>query len=172
MGLFSFIKNAGAKVFGVGKTKEEEQKEAAKAKADASAKAAADELKAEEQASKKLEQTIRDLQLDVENLKIEIDDDQATVSGKAYDQSTKEKVVLVVGNTNGIATVDDQMSVDHEEPEAKFYTVVKGDTLSKIAKEYYGDANKYPQIFEANKPMLKDANLIYPGQVLRIPARD
>ncbi len=169
MGLFSFIKNAGAKIFGIGKTTEEEK---ADAKAKANEKAASDELKSEEQAGKKLEQTIEDLQLDVENLKIVIDDDQATVTGKAYDQSTKEKVVLVIGNTNGIATVDDQMSVDHVEPEAKFYTVVEGDTLSKIAKEYYGNANKYPQIFEANKPMLKDANLIYPGQVLRIPNMD
>lgn len=167
MGLFSFIKNAGAKVFGIGKTKEEEKEEARVA---ASAKAEADELKAEEQAARSLEETIKDLRLDVENLKVTVDDDQATIEGKAYDQSTKEKVVLVVGNTNGIATVDDLMTVEHVEPEAKFYTVVKGDTLSKIAKEYYGNANKYPQIFEANKPMLKDANLIYPGQVLRIPA--
>jgi nucleoid-associated protein YgaU len=169
MGLFSFIKNAGAKVFGIGKTTEEEN---AEKRAAANAKAEADELKAEEQASRKLEQTLRDLQLDVENLKIVVDDDQATVTGKAYDQSTKEKVVLVIGNTNGIATVDDQMTVEHVEPEAKFYTVVKGDTLGKIAKEYYGNASKYPMIFEANKPMLKDANLIYPGQVLRIPAMD
>lgn len=169
MGLFSFIKNAGAKIFGVGKTTEEEN---AEKRAAASAKTADEELKAEEQEAKKLEQTIKDLQLEVEDLKIVIDDDQATISGKAYDQSTKEKVVLVAGNTNGIATVDDQMSVDHVEPEAKFYTVVKGDTLSKIAKEYYGNANKYPKIFEANKPMLKDPNLIYPGQVLRIPSLD
>ncbi len=168
MGLFSFIKNAGAKVFGTGKTTEEEAaKENAKA-----AKAASEELKAEERASRKLEETISDLQLDVENLKIVIDDDQATISGKAHDQTTKEKVVLVIGNTNGIATVDDQMTVEHVEPEAKFYTVVKGDTLGKIAKEYYGNANKYPKIFEANKPMLKDADLIYPGQVLRIPSLD
>ena len=165
MGLFSFIKNAGAKIFGSSKTTEEEN-------AEKRAAAAADELKAEEQAAKNLEETIRDLQLNVENLKITVDDDQVTVSGKAYDQSTKEKVVLVIGNTNGIATVDDQMTVEHAEPEARFYTVVKGDSLSKIAKEFYGNAMKYPVIFEANKPMLKDANLIYPGQVLRIPALD
>ncbi len=169
MGLFSFIKNAGAKVFGIGKTTEKEKMEE-KAKADS--KAASDELKLEEKAAQKLVGTISDLQLKVENLKIVVDDDQVTVSGEAYDQSTKEKVVLVIGNTNGIATVDDQMTVEHVEPEAKFYTVVKGDTLSKIAKEYYGNANKYQSIFEANKPMLKDANLIYPGQVLRIPSLD
>lgn len=163
MGLFSFIKNAGAKVFGVGKTDAEE-------KAEAHAKAAADELKAEEAGARKLEQTIRDLQLNVENLKVHVDNDMATVSGKAHDQSTKEKVVLVIGNTNGIASVDDQMTVDHVEPEARFHTVVKGDTLGKIAKQYYGNAMKYPLIFDANKPMLSDPDKIYPGQVLRIPS--
>ncbi|HLT32596.1 MAG TPA: peptidoglycan-binding protein LysM [Aquaticitalea sp.] len=167
MGLFSFIKNAGAKVFGIGKSIEEEQ---AEARAAATAKALTREKATEEKAARKLEETIRDLQLNVENLKVTVDDDQATVEGKAYDQTTKEKVVLVIGNTHGIATVDDLMNVEHVEPEARLYTVVKGDTLSKIAKEYYGNANTYPAIFEANKPMLKDADLIYPGQVLRIPA--
>ena len=90
----------------------------------------------------------------------------------AYDQATKEKVVLVVGNSNGIATVDDQMTVEHVEPEAQFHTVVSGDTLGKIAKKYYGNAMKYPVIFDANKPMLKSPDLIYPGQVLRIPQLD
>ncbi|SFZ90495.1 Nucleoid-associated protein YgaU, contains BON and LysM domains [Flaviramulus basaltis] len=161
MGLFSFIKNAGAKVFGIGKTDAEE-----------SAEAAAAELKLEEAAAKKLEETITDLQLQVEDLNVFIDDDAATISGKAYDQATKEKVVLVVGNSNGIATVDDQMTVEHVEPEAQFHTVVSGDTLGKIAKNYYGNAMKYPVIFEANKPMLTDPDKIYPGQVLRIPALD
>ena len=55
------------------------------------------------------------------------------------------------------------------EPESQFYTVKKGDTLSKIAKEFYGEASKYPQIFAANKPMLKHPDKIYPGQMLRIP---
>ena len=62
------------------------------------------------------------------------------------------------------------MTVDQSGPEAKFYTVNKGDTLSKIAKQFYGDANQYPKIFEANKPMLKNPDEIYPGQMLRIPA--
>jgi len=65
--------------------------------------------------------------------------------------------------------VNDKMSVDQSAEEAKYYTVVKGDTLSKISKQYYGDPNKYPAIFEANKPMLKSPDLIYPGQMLRIP---
>jgi nucleoid-associated protein YgaU len=157
MGLFSFIKNAGVKIFG-GKTDTE--------------KAAAEVLKVEAVAAATLEETIRDLQLQVEGLSVHINGDQATISGMAYDQATKEKVVLVVGNSNGIATVDDQMTVEHVEPEAQFHTVVSGDTLGKIAKKYYGNAMKYPVIFDANKPMLKSPDLIYPGQVLRIPQLD
>jgi nucleoid-associated protein YgaU len=90
-------------------------------------------------------------------------------------QSVREKIVLTVGNTTGISKVDDRMELVVEkaaapkEPDAKYYTVVKGDSLSKIAKAQYGDAMKYPVIFEANKPMLKDPDKIYPGQVLRIP---
>jgi nucleoid-associated protein YgaU len=157
MGLFSFIKNAGVKIFG-GKTDTE--------------KAAAEVLKVEAVAAATLEETIRDLQLQVEGLSVHINGDQAIISGMAYDQATKEKVVLVVGNSNGIATVDDQMTVEHVEPEAQFHTVVSGDTLGKIAKKYYGNAMKYPVIFDANKPMLKSPDLIYPGQVLRIPQLD
>ena len=159
MGLFSFIKNAGVKIFG------------GKIDAEKNAAAAAEELRVEAAAAT-LEETIRDLQLQVEGLNVHIDDDKATVSGMAYDQATKEKVVLVVGNSNGIATVDDQMTVEHVEPEAQFHTVVSGDTLGKIAKKYYGNAMKYPVIFDANKPMLKSPDLIYPGQVLRIPHLD
>ncbi|WP_033957239.1 peptidoglycan-binding protein LysM [Psychroserpens jangbogonensis] len=169
MGLFSFIKNAGAKVFGIGKTTDEE---AAEAKATATAKVAMEELRIEDAAARNLEGTIKDLQLHVEGLRVFIDDDMARISGMAYDQATREKVILVVGNTAGIATVDDQMTVEHVEPEAQFHTVVSGDTLGKIAKNYYGNAMKYPVIFEANKPMLTDPDKIYPGQVLRIPHMD
>ncbi|MCM5662422.1 peptidoglycan-binding protein LysM [Galbibacter mesophilus] len=161
MGLFSFIKDAGAKIFG-GKTSAEEAAEAAADK-QAAIKAA------NEKAAASLTETIHDLGLKVEGLQIEITGDTAKVSGKAYDQSTKEKVVLVVGNSAGIAVVDDQMEVENKEPEAQFHTVVSGDTLGKIAKKFYGNAMKYPVIFEANKPMLKDPDKIYPGQVLRIP---
>ena len=165
MGLFSFIKNAGAKVFGIGKTDAEEAAEAA-------AEAAARKLEQEEAAARKLEETITDLQLQVEGLNVFIDGDAASISGLAYNQATREKVVLVVGNSNGIATVDDQMTVEREEPVAQFHTVASGDTLGKIAKTYYGNAMKYPVIFEANKPMLTHPDKIYPGQVLRIPSLD
>ncbi|MCX2681299.1 peptidoglycan-binding protein LysM [Galbibacter sp. EGI 63066] len=162
MGLFSFIKDAGAKIFG-GKTSAE------KAAEEAADKAAAIEA-ANKEAAAGLAETINDLGLKVKDLKISISGDTATVSGLAYDQSNKEKIVLVVGNSAGIAVVDDQMEVENTEPEAQFHTVVSGDTLSKIAKEFYGNAMKYPVIFEANKPMLEHPDKIYPGQVLRIPA--
>ena len=51
------------------------------------------------------------------------------------------------------------------------YEVKSGDSLSKIAKQYYGDANAYMTIFEANKDILKNPNLIHPGQKLRIPPK-
>ncbi|MDO6595700.1 peptidoglycan-binding protein LysM [Oceanihabitans sp. 2_MG-2023] len=165
MGLFSFIKNAGAKVFGIGKTTEEEA-------AEKLAAANAEELKEEALVARRLEGTVRDLDLQVEDLSVFIDDDAATISGMAYDQATREKVILVVGNSAGIATVDDQMTVENVEPEAQFHAVVSGDTLGKIAKTYYGNAMKYPVIFEANKPMLEHPDKIYVGQVLRIPALD
>ena len=154
MGLFSFIKNAGAKVFGIGKTTEEEAIDAAKQKAS------------------KLSNAVETLGFEVLDLNIEVNDDSATIWGQADSQATREKVILVIGNTEGIASVDDRMTVEIEELVAQFYTVVKGDYLSKIAKKYYGNAMKYPVIFEANKPMLTDPDKIYPGQVLRIPALD
>jgi len=84
-------------------------------------------------------------------------------------QADKERLILSLGNVGGIASVDDRISVDKEEPAAEFYTVKKGDSLSKIAKRYYGDPMKYKQLFEANRPLLKDPNKVFPGQQIRIP---
>lgn len=165
MGLFSFIKNAGAKVFGIGKTDKEEAAEAA-------AENAAKIAEANAKAARSMEETINDLGLEGDNIRVSIEGDTATITGLAHDQATREKIVLVVGNTAGIAQVDDQMEVENTEPEAQFHTVESGDSLSKIAKKYYGNAMKYPVIFEANKPMLSDPDKIYPGQVLRIPHMD
>ena len=113
-----------------------------------------------------LVRTVEEFGFEVDGLAVSVDGDVATVSGKASSQETREKVVLVVGNTAGIAQVDDRMEVSDQ---SVFHTVVSGDTLSKIAKGVYGDAMKYPMIFEANKPMLEHPDKIYPGQVLRIP---
>jgi nucleoid-associated protein YgaU len=91
------------------------------------------------------------------------------VSGTAKDQPTKEKVILCCGNIAGVEKVVDDLAVEEAAPQAQFHTVMKGDTLSAIAKKYYDDASRYPEIFEANKPMLKHPDKIYPGQSLRIP---
>lgn len=165
MGIFSFVKNAGKKIFGGDDEVKEQQ---AQAHADAVAREAM-ALQRKRKREAAIAKSITDLGLQVEELKVSCDGDAACLEGKVTDQATREKVVLVAGNVDGIAEVDDRLVVTNPEPEAKFYTVVKGDTLSKIAKEQYGKASLYPKIFEANRPMLEDPDKIYPGQVLRIP---
>lgn len=159
MGLLSFIKDAGEKLFGRG-----EAQAAVGADKSAAANAAA---------AKAIEDYIAAMKLGADGLKVEFDGANATVtvSGTAPDQATREKIVLCCGNVAGVGNVIDNMSVSHAEPEAQYYTVVRGDTLSKIAKQYYGNANAYMPIFEANKPMLTHPDKIYPGQVLRIPPK-
>jgi nucleoid-associated protein YgaU len=109
----------------------------------------------------------------IEDLDLRVDDDVVRLAGTTRSQADREKVVVLVGNTKGVARVDDQLAPPEPkakaEPEGTYYEVKRGDTLSKIAKAQYGDAMKYPVIFEANRPMLKDPDKIYPGQVLRIP---
>lgn len=154
MGLFSFSKNSGAKL--VDKKAE-----------DHATAVSAEELKRVKTDS--MLKAVNDLDLPITDLSILLNEDVVTVYGEAKTQVAKELVLLTLGNNVGIASVDDRMSVVVPEPEATFYEVKSGDSLSKIAKEIYGDSNKYNAIFEANKPMLKDPNLIYPGQMLRIP---
>lgn len=143
MGLISFVKNVGEKIFG----------------GDEAQAATADELKKE----------LDKHGLNAEGLDIAVDGDKVVVKGKANDSATAEKIAIALGNTVGVAEVDNQLEADNAEAESNFYTVVSGDTLSKIAKEQYGNANDYMKIFEANKPMLSHPDKIYPGQVLRIP---
>ena len=162
MGLFDFVKEAGKKL-GLG------DDEPAAAPAAPAAPSAADmQAAANRRRAMGMVKMIGELGLGVEDLSIRVDDDKVTVSGIAATQEDREKIVLACGNVAGIAQVDDQMEV--AAPKATFYTVQSGDTLSKIAKEHYGDAMKYPVIFEANKPMLEHPDKIYPGQQLRIPA--
>jgi nucleoid-associated protein YgaU len=168
MGLLSFFKEAGQKLFG---SKEVEQvaEQAAAAPDDGAAKAALEA--ANRQAGDAIEAYIKSQNLDATGLTVTFDGTTSTanVFGVAPDQETKEKIVLCCGNVTGVGSVNDNLTVDQSAPEAEYYTVVKGDTLSKIAKEFYGDANAYMAIFEANKPMLTHPDKIYPGQMLRIP---
>ena len=158
MGLFSFIKDAGEKLFG-GK----------EAQAATPAAPSQDELNAK--AAQAITAYIASQNLGVSNVQVAYDATQGkvTVQGDAPTQAAKEKVTLCCGNVASVTSVENLMSVTHPEPQAQFHDVVRGDTLSAIAKKFYGDANKYPVIFEANKPMLTHPDKIYPGQKLRIP---
>ncbi len=158
MGLFDFVKDAGESLFGKDDKDDSREK--------------LDQVLADKKSSQTLTKLIGDLDLGIEDAQVKVRDGIATISGAAASQAAKERAVLMLGNTQGIAQVDDQTTIEKPEPEATMYTVQSGDSLSKIAKAQYGDAMKYPLIFEANQPMLKDPNKIYPGQVLRIPPQD
>ncbi len=185
MGIFDFVRNAGAKIFG--KDKPETHGEP----------------------YKPLRQHVEEHGISAKDMSFRFEHSVLIVEGWVADQDSREKTILIVGNVEGVDKVDDRLRVGKapvappvvasapvnaeamptgplppigastslahksaDEPawSSKTYTVVAGDTLSKIAKSQYGDASKYPKIFEANKPMLKDPDKIYPGQVLRIPA--
>jgi nucleoid-associated protein YgaU len=165
MGLIDFVKDAGEKLFGTGKAKAALQEVAAAPADEGKIKAANDA------AADAIVGYIQAQNLSATGLTVTFDGASATVSvfGVAPDQATKEKIALCCGNVAGVASVNNMLSVDQSEPEGTYYTVVAGDTLSKISKNAYGDANKYQRIFEANTPMLKHPDKIYPGQVLRIP---
>jgi nucleoid-associated protein YgaU len=163
MGLFAFLKDAGQKLFG----KEVKAAEQA-AVADPARRAEADRA-----AAAAIENYVQTLGLKITAFTVTFDGASAIAKayGVADDQANKEKAILAVGNVEGVAGVDDQMTVSVAAPAAQFYTVVKGDTLSRIAKDFYGNANDYMRIFEANQPMLAHPDKIYPGQNLRIPPK-
>lgn len=166
MSLISFIKDAGEKLFG--------HKDAAASTSSTSPAAAptVDVAAANKTAADAITAYIGTQHLTVDGLAVSFDgaSGKVSVAGKAADQATREKVVLCCGNVSGVTDVDDQMTVTEPADASRWYTVVKGDTLSAIAKSQYGNAGQYPKIFEANKPMLSTPDKIYPGQVLRIPA--
>ena len=165
MSIISFIKEAGEKLFG---HKEAEAASAAPDNAALQAQAAA----ANQTAATAIAGYIAAQNLKVDGLDVSFDGatGAVTVAGQAADQATKEKVVLCCGNVHGVSQVADLMTVVEPADESRYYTVVRGDTLSAIAKSQYGNANAYMKIFEANKPMLSNPDKIYPGQLLRIPA--
>jgi nucleoid-associated protein YgaU len=141
MGMWDFVKGAGKKIFGGAAEAAEVPKEEA------------------------LRKEIEDLGLDAKGIDIKVVDDRVELSGTAVSQEVKEKIITAVGNVEGIAKVEDK--TPGKDP--VFHTVTKGETLSAIAKKTLGNANRYGEIFEANRPMLKHPDKIYPGQVLRIP---
>ncbi|MCY7388829.1 MAG: peptidoglycan-binding protein LysM [Burkholderiales bacterium] len=159
MSLISFIKEAGEKLF--------------KSAHAAPAPSQADPAALNVAAGQAIETYIAAQHLTAAGLSVKFDaaSETVTVSGIAPDQATREKIVLACGNVAGVTKVNDLLTLaTPSTAESKFRAVKSGDTLSKIAKEEYGDANAYMKIFEANKPMLSNPDKIYPGQMLRIPA--
>ena len=141
MGFFDFLKNVGSDIFG-----------------------------GDDEAEKITELINTELGEKVKDLKVEFDDGSVTLSGSCDTQETKEKAILLAGNLKGVEKVNDEnLSAPPAVQPFDFYTIKSGDSLSKIAKFYYGDAMKYPLLFEANREIIKNPDLIYPGQVLRVP---
>ena len=125
-------------------------------------------------AERAIQKEVADLGLDDDlgkDFKVTVNGSQVKLEGKVPDLATREKLILAAGNVNGISAVEDALAVKSKAKveDSVFHTVKAGDTLSRIAKKYYGDAMRYPDIFDANTPMLKHPDKIYPGQVLRIP---
>ncbi len=149
MGLFSFIKGAGKKIF--------KKKDAAPSLSPEEAKIAA------------LREAVAELGIPVTGLNIDLAE-QVIVEGSTNTNADREKIILALGNVEGIGAVADNITVLNPEPESTFHEVKSGDTLSKIARDVYGDPMKYNVIFEANQPMLSHPDKIYPGQILRIPS--
>jgi len=141
MGLFDFLRNVGSDIFG-----------------------------GDDEAEKITELINTELGDKVKDLKVEFDDGLVTLTGSCDTQETKEKAILLAGNLKGVEKVNDaNLSAPPAVEPFDFYTIKRGDSLSKIAKFYYGDAMKYPVLFEANREIIKNPDLIYPGQVLRVP---
>ncbi|MBP6682681.1 MAG: peptidoglycan-binding protein LysM [Halioglobus sp.] len=169
MGLFDFVANAGEKL--AAKVK------GGSANEDITKTVEVSPERVNELRQQNIAHTVAQLGAAGEKVAVKVNGDTAVLTGTAPSQEALEKIVLCAGNQYGIARVDCQLKVDAPAAAAAaasaapstFYTVQKGDTLSKIAKQHYGAAGKYTVIFEANKPMLKDPDHIYPGQSLRIP---
>ena len=151
MGMFSFLSDAGKKVMGKG----------------------------DDGAAIKKEIEDSFTELPVVGLVVEVADDTVTLAGVANDVATREKAILIAGNVEGVANVnaDELLSPEiiaamnvRDLPEPVFYTIAKGDTLWGISTDFYKDGAKYPLIVEANLEVIKDADKIYPGQAIRIPA--
>ncbi len=162
MGLFSFIKEAGKKIF---KSNDEEIAENPAVQPDVIAQNQKDAVR----------RYIDSVGLNINHFDFTLDGaGKLTLTGECATRADYEKVALTAGNIAGVMEVDNNMSITSEtateEKESTYHTVEKGDSLWKIAEKCYQDGSKYPVIFEANTPMIKDADEIYPGQVLRIPA--
>lgn len=141
MGLFDFVKDIGRKLFN-----------------------------REAEAAENIQKHIEEANPGISNLGVEYKDGVISISGQAASAEAMEKAVLMAGNVQGVSEVKiDKLQAPPVETKIEYYIIKKGDTLSAIAKQFLGNANAYPKIFEANREVIKDPNLIFPGQKIRIP---
>lgn len=153
MGLFDFVKDVGNRIF-----------------------------ETDSEAANKIKEHLEVRTSGIRNIDVEYDDGCATLHGDCINQATKDLAVLMVGNMKGVEkVVADDLRVEppkedeedkkkaEPEPRYEFYTIVQGDTLSGIAKNYYGKASDYMRIFNENKDLISNPDTIYPGQKIRIP---
>jgi nucleoid-associated protein YgaU len=139
--LFDFVANVGKKVFNRGEAN------------------AADKLKKHIEANNP----------GVSDLAVSLDGETAVISGTASDQAAYEKAVLMAGNVEGVGKVEAGALAGAGGGSAEFVLVQEGDTLWAIAERAYGSGARYTEIFEANREVIEDPDLIFPGQKLRIP---
>lgn len=143
MGLFDFAKDMGKKLFG-----------------------------GDDDPAEKIKANIEEDNPGITDLGVGFNKGIVDLSGKADSADAVEKAVLIAGNVKGVSEVKiDKMEAPAPAPEVEYYTVVSGDSLSRIAKKYYGNAMDYPKLFDANREVIKDPDLIYPGQKIRIPPK-
>lgn len=141
MGLFDFFKDMGEKIFG-----------------------------REDEAAEKIKENIEASNPGIQDLSVAYNDGVVELSGSADSAEAMEKAVLMAGNVQGVSEVKaDGISAPPQAAQVEFYVIQKGDSLSAIAKRYYGNAQDYPRIFDANREVIKNPDLIYPGQKIRIP---
>ncbi|MEW8505915.1 MAG: peptidoglycan-binding protein LysM [Candidatus Thiodiazotropha sp.] len=141
MGLFDFAADLGKKLFGK-----------------------------DDDPAEKIKQQIEADNPGVKGLDVSFENGKVVLSGDAESAEALEKTVLIAGNVRGVSEVSvDGVSAPPQEARVEYYTIESGDTLSAIAKRFLGKASDYPKIFEANREVIKDPNLIYPGQKIRIP---
>ena len=141
MGLFDFARNMGKKLFG-----------------------------GDDDPAEKIKEHIEEDNPGIDGLEVTYEGGKVIIAGEATSADALEKAVLMAGNIEGVEAVDTSgVTAPAQTITVEFYTIQKGDTLSGIAKKFYGKASDYPKIFEANREVIKDPDLIYPGQVIRIP---
>ena len=141
MGLFDFVKSVGNKIFS-----------------------------RDEEAAEKIQQHIDADNPGIRDMQVVFNDGVVSITGAADSSEALEKAVLMAGNIKGVGEVKaDSVTVPEAGPKVEYHVIRSGDTLSALAKKYYGNAMDYPKIFAANREVIKDPDKIFVGQKIRIP---